>query len=114
MAASDTETFSNTGTLLAASPELAALCRDNGIKALSLFGSQLHGSAHAGSDIDLLVQFLPGQRVTLLDMVRLEEALTEMLGCKADLHTAKELSPYFQQTVIAEARLLYSGEKQCA
>lgn len=103
-----------TKTLFTAPAELAAFCREQGIQSLALFGSQLHGNAHAGSDIDLLVQFLPETRVTLLDMVRLEDALTEMLGRKVDLHTAKELSRYFRQTVVAEARLLYNHEKQCA
>lgn len=93
-----------------ASPELAALCRDNGIESLSLFGSHLHGNAHAQSDIDLLVRFLPGQRVTLLDMAEIEMALTDLLGRKADLRTCEELSRYFRQAVVAEARLLYRQE----
>lgn len=95
---------------LLAFPQLAALCQDNGIQSLALFGSHLHGNAHAQSNIDLLVQFLPGQRVTLLDMVRIELDLTDLLGRKADLHTAKELSPYFRQAVVAEARPLYCRE----
>lgn len=95
---------------LAADAELAALCRDNGIQFLALFGSQLHGDAHPQSDIDLLVRFLPERQVTLLDMARIEIALTDLLGRKADLRTADELSPYFRQTVLAEARELYCQE----
>ncbi len=93
-----------------ASPKLAALCRDNGIESLSLFGSHLHGKAHSQSDIDLLVQFMPGQRTTLLDMADIEMALTDLLGRKADLRTPDELSPYFRQAVIAEAQNLYHQE----
>ncbi len=95
---------------LAMNAELAALCRDNGIQSLALFGSQLHGDARPQSDIDLLVRFLPGQRVTLLDMARIELALTDLLGRKADLRTAHELSPYFRQAVLAEAHPLYRQE----
>lgn len=99
-----------TKPMLAMNAELAALCRDNGIQLLALFGSHLHGNAHPQSDIDLLVRFLPGQRVTLLDMARIELALTDLLGCKADLRTEGDLSPYFRQAVLAEARRLYSQE----
>jgi len=95
---------------LMANAELPVLCRDNGIQSLALFGSQLHGDAHSQSDIDLLVRFLPGRQVTLLDMARIEIALTDLLGRKADLRTADELSPYFRQTVLAEAHELYRQE----
>ncbi len=93
-----------------ATAALAALCQSSSVQSLALFGSQLHGNAHSGSDIDLLVRFLPGQQITLLDMARLEIALTDLLGCKADLRTANELSPYFRQTVLAEAHPLYFQE----
>ena len=39
--------------------ELADFCRRNGVQSLALFGSFLHGDAHSGSDIDLLVSYDP-------------------------------------------------------
>lgn len=90
--------------------ELAALCRENGIRSLALFGSCLHGDSDPDSDVDLLVEFELGRRVTLLDLARMEIAMTDLLGRPVDLRTAEELSPYFRQDVTAEARVVYAQE----
>ena len=47
-------------------PTLARICRRHGIRRLSLFGSQLKGSARPDSDVDLLVEFEPGRTSCLL------------------------------------------------
>jgi predicted nucleotidyltransferase len=39
--------------------KLAAFCEANGIRKLSLFGSQLHETARPDSDTDLLAEFHP-------------------------------------------------------
>jgi len=39
---------------------LASICRNHGIRRLSLFGSTLKGTARPDSDVDLLVEFEPG------------------------------------------------------
>ena len=41
--------------------ELAALCRTHGIRRLALFGSALRADFGAQSDIDALVEFVPGR-----------------------------------------------------
>ena len=88
--------------------ELAPLCRENGIVSLALFGSYLHGDAGPDSDIDLLVEFEPGRRVTLLNMARIEMEMTNVLGRPVDLRTANELSLYFRQEVTGEAQVVYA------
>lgn len=55
------------------------------------------------SDVDLLVEFEPGVRVTLLDMARMEHELSELIGFKVDLRTAEDLSRYFRREVLKEA-----------
>ena len=80
----------------------------NGIRSLALFGSHLHGDARPDSDVDLLVEFEPERRVTLLDLARLESDMTDLLGRPVDLRTAEELSPYFRQDVTAEAQVVYA------
>jgi predicted nucleotidyltransferase len=49
------------------------------------FGSLVNGVPHAGSDIDLLVEFQPNTRIGLLEMGALKEDLEERLGCSVDL-----------------------------
>ena len=75
---------------------LADLCRRNGIRRLSLFGSRLKGTFGPDSDVDLLVEFEPGAIPTLLDMARMERELSTLLGgLTVDLRTAEDLSRYF-------------------
>ena len=90
--------------------KLVTLCRGNGIRSLALFGSRLHGDARPDSDMDLLVEFEQGRRVTLLDMARLEAQMADVLGHSVDLQTTEDLSPYFRQDVTAEAQVVYAQE----
>jgi predicted nucleotidyltransferase len=63
-----------------------------GIEHLSLHGSCARGTAvRAMSDVDVIAEFTPGRRLSLLDMVAIENRLTEMLGVRVDLSPAKGL-----------------------
>lgn len=87
---------------------LAALCRRHGIRKLSLFGSELKGTARPDSDIDLLVEFVEGAKPSLLDMAQIEIELSELLGGRrVDLRTAAELSHYFRDEVVRTAKVQY-------
>jgi predicted nucleotidyltransferase len=89
---------------------LAEFCRRHGIRKLSLFGSELKGTARPDSDVDLLVEFLPEARPSLFDMVQLEIDLSEILrGRKVDVRTAQDLSPYFRDEVVREAQVQYEA-----
>lgn len=89
---------------------LANLCRRHGIGRLSLFGSTLHGTARPDSDVDLLVEFLPDARPTLLDMAQIESELSTLLGGRAvDLRTAGDLSRHFRDEVVRAARPQYDA-----
>ena len=59
--------------------ELEAFCRRNRIRKLSLFGSALGEDFGEDSDLDVLVEFEPEARVSLLDIVRMEPS-TELLA----------------------------------
>lgn len=67
-----------------------------------VFGSVLHGNDHEGSDLDLLVDVLPG--TTLFDLGGLQDELQELLGVPVDLLPPGELPLRFRDQVIAEAR----------
>jgi uncharacterized protein len=86
--------------------EIDRYCSQNSIRHLKAFGSILGDRIEdfrEDSDLDLLVEFEPGTRVTLLDMARMERELGELIGFKADLRTAGDLSRYFRQEVLQEA-----------
>jgi len=73
---------------------------------LSLFGSVLREDFGPESDIDVLVEFEPGQ-VPGLEFVRMKEELSQLLGRRVDLNTPKSLSPYFREEVLREAERVY-------
>ncbi len=67
-----------------------------------LFGSIVAGCDRDGSDIDLLVDALPG--TTLLDLCGLQDELQDMLGVPVDVHTPKEISVRYRARVLSQAR----------
>jgi uncharacterized protein len=87
---------------------LEKFCRENGIRKLSLFGSVLRDNFKPDSDINLLVEFMPGEVVTLIRLSQIERGLSTLFGKrKIDLRTPRELSAYFRDRVLAEAEELY-------
>lgn len=67
-----------------------------------VFGSVLNGTDQDGSDLDLLVDALPG--VTLFDLGGLQDELESLLGIHVDLLTPADLPPKFRAKVLAEAK----------
>ena len=67
-----------------------------------VFGSVLRGTDLEGSDLDLLVDALPG--ATLFDLGGLQDELESLLGIHVDLLTPSDLSPKFRARVLAEAK----------
>lgn len=66
-----------------------------------VFGSVLRGDDHDGSDLDLLVDALPG--TTLFDLGALQVELQKLLGVPVDLLTPGDLPPALRRRVLAEA-----------
>jgi len=67
---------------------LADVCQRYSVRKLSLFGSQLKGTARPDSDIDLLVEFLPQAKPTYFDLANIEIELSALMdGRKIDLRT---------------------------
>ncbi len=66
-----------------------------------VFGSALHGNDHDNSDLDLLVDPLPG--TTLFDLGGLQIELEDLLGVPVDLLTPGDLPAKFRERILAEA-----------
>ncbi len=67
-----------------------------------IFGSVLHGTDQDGSDLDLLVDALPG--ATLIDLGGLQDELASLLGVDVDVRTPGDLPLKFRAKVLAEAK----------
>lgn len=88
---------------------LAQLCRRHRISKLSLFGSMLKGSARPDSDVDLLVEFEPGEEPGLIGVANLESEISGLLGGRrVDLRTHGDLSRYFRDEVVKTAEVQYA------
>jgi predicted nucleotidyltransferase len=87
---------------------IAAFCRRNRIRKLSLFGSILRDDFGPESDIDVLVEFEEGATPGLA-YFSMQDELSELLGRKVDLVTPKGLSKYIRDDVIASADPVYAA-----
>ncbi len=88
--------------------EVAAFCKRNRIRKLSLFGSALRDDFRPDSDVDVLVEFEPGH-VPGLAFFAMQNELSDILGRKVDLNTPQFLSRYFREQVLAEAEVQYAA-----
>ncbi len=61
----------------------------------------LHGTDKEGSDLDLLVDAMPG--ATLFDLGGLQDELETLLGVPVELLTPADLPAKFREQVLAEA-----------
>ncbi len=66
--------------------EILDIAAGNGATNVRVFGSVARNEEHQGSDVDLLVDMGPGR--SLLDLVRLRRALTNLLGAEVDVVTS--------------------------
>ncbi len=85
---------------------LSAICRRHHVRPLALFGSTLRGTDRPDSDIDLLVEFEPGQKPGLLGLAVIEGELSALAGGRRiDLRTAQDLSRHFRDEVVRSAEV---------
>jgi predicted nucleotidyltransferase len=68
---------------------------------VGVFGSYARGEQKAGSDVDVLVNFLPG--ATLFDLVGLAEFLEERLNLRVDVVPVDALREEIREQVLKEA-----------
>ena len=68
--------------------EIAAFCQRNHIRRMALFGSVLRDDFTPESDVDVLVEFEPGQTPGL-EFITMQDELAEILGRQVDMYTFK-------------------------
>ena len=87
--------------------EVSAFCKRHHIARLALFGSVLREDFRPDSDVDVLVEFLPGH-VPGLRFVTIERELSGLLrGRRVDLVTPKFLNRRIRDQVLRFAEPLY-------
>ena len=73
-----------------------------GVTEIGVFGSYIRGQQKKQSDVDLLVKFDEHSTLTLLEFVRLENYLSELLSVKVDLVEKQTLKPRIGKHILKE------------
>jgi predicted nucleotidyltransferase len=71
--------------------KIAATLSAYGIIDAAFFGSYARGETTQQSDLDVLVTYPAG--TTLFDVMKLQDELEQVAGCKVDLVSQRHLSP---------------------
>ena len=91
---------------LAQQKALKAFCEAHGVKRLAFFGSVTTDQFYAESDIDVLLEFLPGC-VPGFAFFGLRDELGAILERRVDVTTPGGLHPLIQEEVVRGAQTYY-------
>jgi predicted nucleotidyltransferase len=91
--------------------KLRDFCRKWSISELAVFGSVLRDDFGPASDVDFLAAFAPEARWNLLDHVRMQDELAEIVGRRVDLVSRGGVetssNPWRRQEILSSAETLY-------
>lgn len=92
---------------------MAEFCKRWKVTELAFFGSVLRDDFHPDSDIDLLVSFHPRARISLFDLVRMQNELKEIFGRDVDLveRSAIENSENYirRKSILSNTKVIYAA-----
>lgn len=92
-----------------AEEEIRLFCRRHHIRKLSLFGSVLRDDFGPDSDVDVLVEYEPGQAPGFIELFSLEEELGRILGGRrADIVNARFLNRRLRRPILESAEVQYA------
>ena len=72
------------------------------VKEIGIFGSYVKGKQNRQSDVDILVEFEEPSNLSLIDFIKLENYLSEIVGVKVDLVEKHTLKPRIGKHVLEE------------
>lgn len=88
---------------------IADVCIRHGVSRLQFFGSILRDDFGPNSDVDVLVEFIPGRVPGWIAFASLALQLEEIIGYEVDLRTAADFSEQIRHRVLAEAEVQYAA-----
>jgi len=93
--------------ILAILRDHAAELNAAGVAHLRVFGSVARGEACRESDVDLLADFEPSKRITLVTLGGIESRLGDLLGAQVDLSSAEWMRDHVRERALQEAVLVF-------
>ena len=85
------------------------LCKKYFIIELSIFGSSIRDDFTQNSDVDILVSFDKGSKITLFDIIELENEFAKLLGRDVDIVEKESLkNPIRKNKILLFCEIIYS------
>lgn len=78
-----------------------------GVSYAGLFGSRAHGDNKKNSDYDIVVEFSPDSKTTLLGMIEMQLYLEDVLHADVDIVTKESISPYMRDSILSSVIPIY-------
>jgi predicted nucleotidyltransferase len=85
--------------------EIVPILKRNDVEFVGLFGSLARGEGDAESDIDFLVRFRKPK--SLLEIISLEQELSDIAGRKVEIITEGSLHPYLAPFIYKDLKPFY-------
>ncbi|MDO5627241.1 MAG: nucleotidyltransferase family protein [Mobilicoccus sp.] len=82
-----------------------------GVAELAVFGSAVTGGFRADSDVDFLVEFVPGRPDPFADYCSLRDELQRIVERDVDLVVKRSIrNPYLRDSILAHAEVVYVAD----
>ena len=88
-------------------PKLQAALEKQPVVKAWLFGSYSRGEETPDSDVDILVEYDPNSKISLMTISRITVALSAAIGKNVDLVEEGRLLPFAQESVEKDKILIY-------
>jgi len=90
--------------------DVLLLCKKYDIIELSIFGSSIRDDFKTNSDIDILVSFKKNSKITLFDIIELENEFSKILNRKVDIVEKESLkNPIRKDKILSTREIIYAA-----
>ena len=86
------------------------LCKKYYITELSIFGSSIRDDFSQDSDVDILVSFDQNSKISLFDIIELENEFAKLLGREVDIVEKESLrNPIRKNKILSTREIIYAA-----
>lgn len=97
-------------TMQAMLPKIQGYFKGQPVEKAWLFGSSSRGEERPDSDVDIIVRYEKGARITLFKIAKIMIDMEHLLGKEVDLVEEDALLPFAKETADKDKILIYERE----